>query len=159
MLARAEVEVIQQNPYQYQARVNTIQVEESEISPATVWILRWIIQKILPPPDAEAYTQLVTPAKATARLVSPQLDEDFCNWIALSDYRMERVNHDPMDFFYKAEDFDNASVGWFIHAVDKQVPDWRDFLRSNSAHTQAWIALTLTNVYQEWSTNQKLILI
>ena len=98
LLARAEVEVIQQNPYQYQARQDTSQVDESEISPATVWILRWIFQKILPPPDAEAYTQLVTPAKAIARLVSPQLDEHFCNWIALSDYRMEKVNHDPMDF-------------------------------------------------------------
>ena len=126
LLARAEVEVIQQNPYQYQARQNPSQVDESEISPATVWILRWIFQKILPPPDAEAYTQLVTPAKAIARLVSPQLDEDFCNWIALSDYRMEKVNHDPMDFLYKGEEFDNASVGWFIRAVDKQVPDWRD---------------------------------
>lgn len=39
---------------------------------------------------------------------------------------MEKVNHDPMEFLYKGEDFDNVSVGWFIRAIDKQVPDWRD---------------------------------
>ncbi|QNI54959.1 hypothetical protein SynBIOSE41_02460 [Synechococcus sp. BIOS-E4-1] len=126
LIERAQVEVVQKNPYQYQPRDNSEAVAEGSVSPATVWILRWIFRTILPPPDAEAYNSLVTPAKALARLVSPQLDQEFCDWMSLSEYRMEKVNNDPLDFLYKGESFDNASVGWFIRAVDKQVPDWRD---------------------------------
>ena len=34
---------------------------------------------------------------------------------------------DPrIDFVYRGDPFDNASVGWFVRAVDRQVPDWRD---------------------------------
>ena len=96
------------------------------MSPATIWIIRWIIENILPPPDADAYNTLVTPAKALVRLVSPQLDETFCNWIAQSDYRMQKAGNDPLDFLYRREEFDNASDGWFIKRVDENGPNWRE---------------------------------
>lgn len=126
LLERAQVEVVSKNPYHYQSRDDTQTVAEGSVSPATIWIIKWIFRYILPPPDAEAYTSLVTPAKALARMTAPSLDEEFCNWIAQSQYRMEKVNNDPLEFLYKGESFDNASVGWFIRAVDKQVPDWRE---------------------------------
>ena len=126
LVKRAQDEVVRENPYQYQPRDNSNPAEESEISPATIWILNWIFKNILPPPDGNSYEKMVAPAKAIARLVSPQLDESFCNWIALSDYRMEKINNEPMELLYGGNNFDNASVGWFIRAVDKQVPDWRE---------------------------------
>lgn len=126
LVERAQKEVVSENPYQYQAREAGQETTASEVSPATIWIVKWIFENILPPPNGNTYERLVTPAKALARLVSPQLDESFCNWIALSDYRMEKINNDPMDLLYQGNDFDNASVGWFIRRVDEYVPDWRE---------------------------------
>ena len=125
LLQRAKVEVVAENPYQYQPRDNS-PAEDTEVSEATLWVIRWIFRNILPPPDAECYQDLVTPCKALARKVGPALDEEFFNWISQSEYRMSKIGNDPIDFLYRGDHFDNASVGWFIRAVDKQVPDWRE---------------------------------
>jgi hypothetical protein len=125
LLQRAKDEVVSENPYQYQAREDDSD-EDGEVSQATLWVIRWIFRTILPPPDAESYAELVTPCKALARKVGPALDEEFANWISQSDYRMAKVGNDPIDFLYRGDPFDNASVGWFIRAVDRIVPDWRD---------------------------------
>ena len=114
---------MRENPYQYKAREVGQKTSESDVSPATIWIIHWIFKNILPPPDADAYNTLVTPAKAVTRLVSPQLDEAFCNWVAQSQNRMQKIGNDPLDFLYRGEAFDNASVGWFIRRVDENVPD------------------------------------
>lgn len=126
LIQRAQEVVVRENPYQYQARDNSSAGNESEVSPATVWILRWIFDNILPPPDSNTYDKIMKSSKAVARLVSPQLDEAFCNWIAQSAYRMEKVSRDPLNFLYSGDAFDYASVGWFIRDVDRLVPDWRD---------------------------------
>lgn len=123
LVERAQKDVVRENPYQYKAREVGQKTSESDMSPATIWIIHWIFKNILPPPDADAYNTLVTPAKAVTRLVSPQLDEAFCNWIAHSQYRMLKIGNDPLDFLYRGEAFDNASVGWFIRRVDENVPD------------------------------------
>ena len=75
-------------------------VVNNEVTPATLFVVRWIFQNITPP-DGGCYNELVTPAKALARL-APALDEAFCNWIALSDYRMSKIGHNPQDFLYQA---------------------------------------------------------
>lgn len=125
LVERAKTEVIAKQPFKYQERSGSCE-QSNEVTPATLFVVRWIFQNILPPPDGDSYNELVTPAKALARLAAPALDEAFCNWIALSDYRMSKIGHDPQDFLYKGCPFDNASVGWFIRSVDKQVPDWRE---------------------------------
>ena len=125
LLQRAKVEVIAKDPYKYQKRSGNFETNE-DVSEATLFVVRWIFANILPPPDGDSYNDLVTPAKALARLAAPSLDEAFCNWIGQSDYRMSKIGNDPVDFLYRGDPFDNASIGWFIRAVDKQVPDWRD---------------------------------
>lgn len=46
--------------------------------------------------------------------------------MAQSEYRMSKIGNDPIDFLYRGDPFDNASVGWLIRVVDRIIPDWRE---------------------------------
>jgi hypothetical protein len=124
LIERAKAEVIAKEPHKYLPR-QTAPTERTPLSKATVRVIRWLFSEGLPPPDAESFQQLVSPAKALARLYSPMFDEDFCDWISSSAYRLKSVGGSAERFLASGQQFDCASVGWFIRRVDDAAPTWR----------------------------------
>ena len=124
LLARAD-ELMAAEPFKYQTQRKDTPAERQSLSKQVVRTINWIFNEALPPPDSNSYQNIVSPAKALARLYSPLFDEVFCDWISSSQYRLNTIGGSAERFLYAGGGFNCASVGWFIRAVDKEVPDWR----------------------------------
>lgn len=129
LIERAQEEVIKAEPFKYLPKRNNTPGEKTPLSKATVRVIRWLFDEGLPPPDADSFQGLVSPAKALTRLYSPTFDEDFCNWIRSSAYRLRSIGGSAERFLYSGQQFNCASVGWFIRRVDEYVPDWREVFK------------------------------
>ncbi len=126
LIARAQEEVIKPEPFKYRSQANDTPAEATTFSKSTMRALRFIFDEVLAPPDAESHAKIVNPAKALARLVSPALDTEFCNWLSSSEYRLRKIGGDAERFLYAGDMFNNAGIGWFIRRVDDDHPDWRE---------------------------------
>ena len=123
LIERAQV-LVAANPNRYRAMSDT-PARKTKLSKTTMRAIRFIFQE-LPPPDGESHQAIVTPAKALARMVEPDLDDDFCEWISSSEYRLRKIGGDPLRFLYAGDLFNNAGVPWFVRAADKIIPNWRE---------------------------------
>ena len=130
LLERAQEEVISKEPFKYLLKRNNAPAEKTSLSKATVRVIRWLFEEGLPPPDAESFRSLVSPAKALTRLYSPTFDDVFCDWISSSAYRLRSIGGSAERFLFSGQQFDCASVGWFIRRVDEAVPEWRETFKA-----------------------------
>ena len=124
LLAEAD-ELIAKEPFKYQSHSKDTPAERQSLSKQVIRTINWIFNEALPPPDSNSYQNIVSPAKALARLYAPLFDEPFCDWISSSQYRLNTIGGSAERFLYAGDGFNCASIGWFIRAVDREVPQWR----------------------------------